>query len=221
VANLFDLFNNDNAQAAADAQKSGILAGQSNATSAINTGLGQATGSYMAGLQPFQANTATANQGTTALGNLLGLNGAAGNASATTQLQNTPGYTFALDQGTQNAMRSQAATGQLASGATDVDLQKVGQGTALNSAYAPYLQALQQYLPYSTQSAQGQGALYSGLANTQSQAGNSIGSLNYSAATGIGNAQANADLANNQAAANQFGALKSGLSAGAQLLAFL
>jgi hypothetical protein len=209
MASIFDLFNNDNAQAAADAQKAGITAGQTQATGAINNGLTQATGSYMAGLQPFQANTATANQGTTALGNLLGLNGAAGNASATTQLQNTPGYQFALDQGSQNAMRNQAATGQLASGATDVDLQKVGQGTALNSAYAPYLQALQQYLPYSTQNAQGQGALYSGLAGTQSQTGNTLGSLDYSAATGIGNAQANADLANNNAAANQFGVLKS------------
>jgi hypothetical protein len=209
MASIFDLFNNNNAQDAANAQIGGIGAGLTQATGAINTGLGQATNSYMAGLQPFQTNSAAANQGVTALGNLLGLNGAAGNASATKQLENTPGYTFALDQGTQNAMRNKAATGQLASGATDVALQQVGQGTALNSAYAPYLQALQQYLPYSTQNAQGQGALYSGLANTQSATGNTLGSLDYGAATSRGNAQANADLANNAAAANQFGALSS------------
>jgi len=95
---------------------------------------------------------------------LLGLNGPQGNANATATLQNTPGYQFALDAGNQSVLRNQAATGQLASGATDVDLQKQGQGTALNSAYAPYLQALQQYLPFATQNAQGQGALYSGLA---------------------------------------------------------
>lgn len=221
MASIMDLFNNDNAQAAADAQKAGIATGQTQATGDINKGLTQATGSYTAGLQPFINNTATANQGTTALGNLLGLNGAAGNASATTQLQNTPGYQFALDQGTQNALRSQASTGQLASGATDVDLQKVGQGTALNSAYAPYLQALQQYLPYSTANAGGQGSLYAGLAGTQNANFGQKASLDYGAATSAGNAQANADLANNAAAANQFGALKSGLSAGAQLLAFL
>jgi hypothetical protein len=221
MASIMDLFSNDNAQAAADAQKAGIATGQTQATGDINKGLTQATGSYTAGLQPFINNTATANQGTTALGNLLGLNGAAGNASATTQLQNTPGYQFALDQGTQNAMRNKAATGQLASGATDIALQQVGQGTALNSAYAPYLQALQQYLPYSTASAGGQGALYSGLAGAQSQAGNTLGSLDYGAATSAGNAQANADLANNNAAANQFGALKDAVSTGAQLLAFI
>jgi hypothetical protein len=212
MASIFDLFSNNNAQQAANAQTAGINTGLTQATGAINNGLGQATSSYTAGLQPFQANTATANQGTTALGNLLGLNGAAGNASATQQLQNTPGYQFTLDQGSQNAMRNQAATGQLASGATDVALQNLGQQTATASAYQPYLSALQQYLPYSTQSAQGQGALYSGLAGTQSTTGNTLGSLDYGANTSIGNAQANAALANNAAAANQFGALSTGAS---------
>lgn len=207
MASIFDLFSNTNAQDAANAQIAGITSGQQQATSSINNGLNQATQSYTAGLQPFIQNTATANQGTTALGNLLGLNGAAGNASATQQLQNTPGYQFTLDQGTQNAMRNQAATGQLASGATDVALQNLGQQTATASAYQPYLQALQQYLPYSTQSAQGQGTLYSGLAGTQSNTGNTLGSLQYGAATSIGNANANADLANNAAAANMFGGI--------------
>lgn len=218
MASIFDLFNNNNAQDAANAQISGINNGLSSATGAINTGLANATNSYTAGLQPFINNSATANQGTTALGNLLGLNGAAGNASATQQLQNTPGYQFTLDQGAQNVMRNKAATGQLASGATDLALQQQGQGTALNSAYAPYLSALQQYLPYSTQSAAGQGGLYAGLAGTQSATGNTLGSLNYGANTSIGNANANADLANNAAAANQFGAVKAGVSLGAQLL---
>lgn len=221
MASIFDLFNNDNAQAAADAQKAGIATGQTQATGDINTGLSQATGSYTAGLAPFQANTATANAGTTALGNLLGLNGPAGNASATQQLQSTPGLQFALDAGDQSVLRNQAKTGQLASGATDVDLAKVAQGTATQAAYAPYLQALQQYLPYSTANAQGQGALYAGLAGTQSTAGNTKGSLDYGAATSAGNAQANADLANNAAAANQFGALKSGLSLASNLIGFL
>lgn len=221
MASIFDLFNNDNAQAAADAQKAGITAGQTAATNDINTGLTQATGSYTAGLAPFQANTATANAGTTALGNLLGLNGSAGNASATQQLQSTPGLQFALDAGDQSVLRNKAATGQLASGGTDVDLTKVAQGTATNAAYAPYLQALQQYLPYSTASAQGQGTLYSGLAGTQSTAGNTLGSLDYGANTSIGNAQANADLANNAAAANQFGALKAGASLASNLIGFL
>lgn len=210
MASIFDLFDNNNAQAAANDQISGIQQGEAQATNSINTGLNSATNSYLAGLQPAQTNSAAANQGVNALGNLLGLNGAAGNASATQQLQNTPGYQFTLDQGTQNALRNQAATGQLASGATDVALQNLGQQTATASAYQPYLSALQQYLPYSTQNAQTQGGLYAGLAGTQSNTGNTLGSLQYGAATSVGNANANAALANNNAAANQFGALTTG-----------
>ena len=210
MASIFDLFSNTNAQDAANDQINGIQQGEQQATNSINTGLGQATNSYLAGLQPAQTNSTAANQGVNALGNLLGLNGAAGNASATQQLQSTPGYQFTLDQGTQNALRNQAATGQLASGATDVALQNLGQQTATASAYQPYLQALQQYLPYSTQNAQTQGGLYAGLAGTQSNTGNTLGSLQYGAATSIGNANANAALANNAAAANQFGALTTG-----------
>lgn len=221
MASILDLFDNNNAQQAANAQISGIQAGQANASSALNTGLGQATGSYTAGLQPFIANTNTANQGTTALGNLLGLNGASGNASATQQLQNTPGYQFALDQGTQNYLRNQSATGQLASGATDVGLQSLGQNTATQAAYQPYLSALQQYLPYSTASAQGQGSLYAGLAGTQTGVAGQQASLNYGAATSMGNAQANADLANNNAAANQFGAIKAGAGLASNLIGFV
>lgn len=217
MASIFDLFDNSNAQDAANAQISSIQQGQQQATQAINQGTNAATQSYMAGLQPAQQNSAAATQGVNALGNLLGLNGAAGNASATQQLQSTPGYQFALDQGTQNALRNQSATGQLASGGTDVALQNLGQQTATAAAYQPYMQALQQYLPYSTQNAQTQGSLYSGLAGTQATAGNTLGSLDYGAATSQGNAQANADLANNAAAANQLGAL----TTGAKLLAMV
>jgi hypothetical protein len=221
MASILDLFNNDNAQDAANAQIASIKAGQTQATGDLSTGLTNATNSYTAGLQPFIANTATANQGTKALGDLLGLGGASGNASATQQLQNTPGFQFALDTGSQNVLRNQAATGQLASGATDVALQNLGQNTATTNAYQPYLQALQQYLPFSTQSAQGQGSLYSGLAQTQSGTAGQQASLDYGANTSQGNAQANADLANNQAAANQFGALKAGAGLATSLMAFV
>lgn len=221
MASIFDLFNNDNAVDAANAQKAGIAAGQANASSELTQGLNSATGSYMAGLAPYATNTANANKGVTAYTDLLGLNGPQGNANATAALQNTPGYQFALDAGNQSVLRNKAATGQLSSGATDVDLQKQGIGTATNTAYAPYLQALQQFLPFATQSAQGQGALYSGLAGTQSASHGQQASLDYGAATSAGNADANADLANNQAAANQFGLAKAGVSLGAQLLGMI
>lgn len=220
MASIFDLFDNKNAQAAADAQKAGIAAGQANAGTELNNGLNLATTSYTAGLQPFQANLATDQAGQNAYADASGANGPAGNARAVTNFQTGPGYQFQLDQGTQNALRNKASTGQLASGATDVDLQKLGQGNA-NQAWQQYLTNLQPFLGQSTANAGGIGSLDAGLGTLQNANKTQQASLDYGAATSAGNAQANADLANNNAAANQFGALKSGLSTGAQLLAFL
>lgn len=220
MASIFDLFSNNNAQDAANAQIAGINAGQANASTELNNGLNLATGSYNAGLQPFQANYATDQLGQNAYADATGANGAAGNARAVQNFQTGPGYQFQLDQGTQNALRNQASTGQLASGATNVDLQNLGQGMA-NQSWQQYITNLQPFLGAAGQSAAGIGGLYSNLGNLQNQNKGQQASLDYSAATGAGNAQANADLANNAAAANQFGALKAGASLASNLIGFL
>ena len=51
MASIFDLFNNSNAQDAANAQTAGINAGLTQAQGSINNGLNQATQSFTAGLQ--------------------------------------------------------------------------------------------------------------------------------------------------------------------------
>lgn len=220
MASIFDLFNNDNAQAAADAQKAGIAAGQAQATGNLNRGLDLATGSYTAGLQPFQQNYATAQGGQSAYADATGANGPEGNARAVQNFQTGPGYQFQVDQGAQNVMRNKAATGQLASGATDVDLQKQGQGMA-NQSWQQYITNLAPFLGQATANAGGIGTLQAGLGNLQNQNLGQQASLNYGAATSAGNAQANADLANNAAAANIFGALKGGASLASNLIGFL
>jgi hypothetical protein len=220
MASILDLFNNKNAQDAADAQKAGIATGQAQGGADLGQGLNLATTSYTAGLQPFQQNYATDQAGQNAYADATGANGAAGNARAVQNFQTGPGYQFQLDQGTQNVMRNKAATGQLASGATDADLQTLGQGQA-NQAWQQYLTNLQPFLGQSTANAGGIGSLYSGLGNLQNQNLGQKASLDYGASTSAGNAQANADLANNAAAANQFGALKGAVSTGAQLLAMI
>lgn len=229
MASIFDLFSNDNAQDAANAQKAGIDAGKTQATDALNSGLDLATQSYLSGLQPFQTNYTTANNGENAYADATGANGTAGNERAVQNFQAGPGYQFQLDQGTQNVLRNKAATGQLASGGTDTDLAKYTQGLADNT-WQQYVQNLSPFINQATASASGIGGLYSGLAGTQNQNRGQLASLDYGAATSAGNAQANADLANNNAAANQFGALSSlaslgssaaGSGAGAALLAMI
>lgn len=220
MASIFDLFSNVNAQDAANAQIAGITAGQTQANTALNTGLTTATNTANAGNAATNANLATDQAGQTAYANATGANGAAGNAAAIQNFQTGPGYQFQLDQGSQNVLRNQAATGQLASGATNTDLLNYGQGQA-NQAYQQYVQNLQPFIGASTANAGTAASAGTALAGLQNANYGQQASLDYGAATSSGNAQANADLANNNAAANQFGALKSAASTGAQLLAFI
>lgn len=220
MASIFDLFNNNNAQDAANAQIAGIQQGQTQANTALNQGLTTATNTATAGTAPTLTNLATDQAGQTAYANATGANGPAGNAAAIQNFQTGPGYQFQLDQGSQNVLRNQAATGQLASGATDVDLQNYGQGQA-NQAYQQYVQNLQPFIGASTANAGTAAGAGTALAGLQNANYGQQASLDYGAATSQGNAQANADLANNAAAANQLGALKSAASLGSTLLGFL
>lgn len=167
-------------------------------------------------MQPFLQNYGQAQQGTTALNNALGLNGASGNASATAAFKNNPGYNFQLQQGQNSILANQAKTGQLASGATNLDLDQYSQGLA-NQGWNQYVQNLQPYLGASNSAAQGIGGLYSGLGNQLSSLYQNQGNMNYGANASIGNAQANADLAGLNASANGLGAIAGGLGLGAKL----
>lgn len=209
MASIFDLFSNTNAQDAANAQIAGITTGQQQANTALNTGLNTATNTANAGNAATNANIATDQAGQTAYGDALGLNGPAGSAAAVANWQATnPAYAAQLQQGSNNVLRNQAATGNLASGATDVDLQTLGQNQA-NATYQQYLTNLQPFIGASTANANTAASAGTALAGLQNANYGQQASLDYGAATSQGNAQANADLANNNAAANQFGALSS------------
>lgn len=222
---LFDLFSSGDTdqaiQDAANQQIAGIQRGQKLATDAINTGnqnlqtgYGQAGSTYQGLINQYQP-------GVTAYGNALGLGGTSGNNSAMATLAATPGYQFALQQGSQNALRHNAATGQLNSGKSDVDLANYASGLA-NQTYSTYLSGLLPYL-------QGNQSATTGLAGTQSGLGNALNSnqgllanLGYTAATGIGNANANSTIgqaqADQAAGKNVFSALG---GIGSALLGFL
>jgi hypothetical protein len=201
---IFDIFTNQNAQDAANAQIAGIQQGQQTAQQALAGGNQALTTNYTAGLQPFLTNYGQAQGGVNQYLAALGIGGAGGAAGAQQiqqMLQNTPGYQFQLNQGTQNVLRNAAQTGTTASGATLNALQNQGQGLA-NTTYQQYLQNLQPFLGASGQAAGGIGSLYSGLGQGLNQNANTLAQLGWTANTGIGNAQANADLAANQASAN-------------------
>lgn len=216
---LFDAFNNNAQSAAAGAQTAGIQNGIGQLNTAFGQGRGSLNTNYSAGLQPYLQNYGQAQQGGTALGNALGLNGASGNAAATTAFQNNPGYNFQLQQGENAVLANQAATGQLASGKTNIDLNNYAQGQA-NQGWNQYVQNLQPYLNQENNAASGIGGLYSGLGNQLNSNFMNQGNAQYGADTSIGNAQANAQLGNLTASQNGLGAIVGGAELGAQLFGF-
>lgn len=228
MASIFDIFTNDNARDASNAQIAGINAGQAGATSNINQAISSLTGNYGAGanalntnftaaLQPFLQNNKTANAGVTQLGNVLGLNGQGGNDAAMAALQNTPGYQFALKSGDDAINAAEAASGKNFSGNQLIDLSKFNQGLASQN-YNNYVGQLEPFLQAQNASASGIGNIYTGLGsslnansiglgNATANQYDTLGNLSWNANTGIGNANANADLAQNQASKNIWGAL--------------
>jgi hypothetical protein len=198
---IFDIFSNSDAQQAAQAQIQGLNAGNALATGNINQGIGALNTNYTAALQPFLQNYSQAQGGTTQLGNLLGLNGASGNQSALTALQNTPGYQFQLQQGDAAINAQAAASGQNASGNQAIALSNYNQGLA-GTTYNQAVQNLMPFLGASQNAASGIAGVNTGLGNQTANQYDTLANLNYQTQTGIGNANANADLAAYNASGN-------------------
>lgn len=211
---LFDIFNSGNADEAKDKQIAGLQKGYDQASGFLGQGRDALTTNYAAGLEPYQQNydlySNQSQQGVTALGNLLGLNGQSGYDQAVSQFQTSPGYEAAVSEGTENVLRNQARTGDLRSGKTNVDLQNVAQNLQ-NKEWNNYTTNLQSYANSGQQGAQGAasgiGSLYSGLGNQLNSSYGNQANLAYSTQTGMGNAEANAALASNAASGNFVNAL--------------
>lgn len=160
---------------AADQNRAIITGLQNTGNAIINTGeqksegaLNQAVGNY----QPYLDTGAGA---TTMYGDALGLNGADGNARATGAFQAGPGYQFALDQGTQAALRGASAAGMLNSGNTLTALTDYGQGRA-NQEYGSWLDRLAGASSQGLSAASGQGSALGSLSGLyQGTAGDRLG----------------------------------------------
>jgi hypothetical protein len=214
--NLFAAFSTQPQQNAANIQTGAAQRGFD--TVAQNYGLGQGAltsnfgqgadalrTSYAAGLSPLLANYAASSGGANAYGNATGANGAAGYADAFKNFQTSPGFQQAIDIGSQNVMRNQAATGQLASGKTNLDLQSFAQNMQ-NQQWQNYIQNLLPFLGQQTTTGgqiAGMDAGLGGQLNANSmglgtglnQGFQGVGNAGYGAYTSAGNANANAALA--------------------------
>ena len=124
--------------AAGDAANAQVQA----ANTAANTQLSMYNSTKQS-LSPF---TSLGSNAFTQLASIFGFGGNGSTApnmtALTSQLQQTPGYQFALGQGTQALDRSAASRGLDLSGGQLKDLTNYGQGLALSNAYQPYISQL-------------------------------------------------------------------------------
>lgn len=206
MASLMDVFTNTNAQNAANAQSGGIASGAAQAGGTLNAGLNSATGYYNQALNGYAPLASTANAGYNQYANAMGLNGASGNAAALTGFQNNPGYQFQVNQGINAVDRGAASRGALSSGGTVAQEQSTASNIA-NQGWNSYLSNLGQYNQLAPQIAGATSTINQNLGNLNYTNAQNNAGLQYGAATGEANAQANADLANNTASSNMWGAL--------------
>lgn len=114
-------------------------------------------------------------------------------------------------------MRNQAATGQLASGGTNIDLETIGQGLA-NNNWQQYVNNLLPFLGQSTSNAGGVLTGEAGLGTLQNTNQTTAANMAYGTNVGIGNANASADLAGLTQSGN---ILNAGMNAAKTVAAFL
>lgn len=217
---LFDIFSNDDAEAAAQARIDGLRAAYNRATSALNTGLDSANNYYGRALVPFTTLFNQGQGGINAYSDALGLNGAEGNARARAAFANNPGYQAQLDTGLQAIDRGAAARGMLSSGNTLAAEQKYGSDLT-NQSWNQYLSSFSPFMTLAGQGASGIGNVNTAQAGTNYGAGQDLAKYGWQMESGIGDANAAAQLANYNASQNMWGALMSGAQLGAKLLPFI
>ena len=196
MASIFDAFSAPNT---AGPQIAGLNQGYNLALPAIQQGSQDLTSYYTSALQPFTQDYNTATQGVNAYGNAVGANGSAGNQQATQAFWNNPSISASINAGAQNVNRNAAATGQLASGNTLNALQQQAQQTA-SGGWNNYVSSLSPYFNQQNQAAAGIAGVNTGLGSGLNANQNNIAGLGWSLGTGIGNAQANQNIENQQAA---------------------
>jgi hypothetical protein len=206
---IFDIFSSKPAEDAAAAKIAGLRAGQTSATGALDTGLTNANALYGQALVPFTTLSGKFGAGQDAYNDATGVNGAEGIARARQTFTSLPGYQEGIDMAVNLNDRQAAARGMLASGNTIADTTKLATDYA-SQRYGDYLTALAPNLGGATSAATGQAGVLTGQAANESGVASQKAGYGWNTETGIGNANADADLAKYNASGNFWNALLGG-----------
>lgn len=214
-----DLFSNDAAVNAANAQAAGLNKGRREAYKYIDQGQADYTGQSNQALGYYDQLNATGQKANTTYADALGLNGADAGAAARSAYTTSPGYDFQMEQGLQALDRQRAASGSLASGGASADAIKYATGLA-SQDYGSWLDRLAGLNTQYGNTTNARAAITTGLGDTLYGTGLTKGQIGWNTETGKGNAYAQAEMNKYNVAGNTLGAAMGGATLGARLLGF-
>lgn len=215
---IFDgIFNTKPQQAAAGAQTAGLNNAYTDASGQINTGQATTNADYAAGLAPYTENLAVTQPGQQAYGDATGANGAAGYAKALDNFQTNPGQAYQLQVAKDAVMRGASQAGTEASGGTLTALSDRSQGIAQQN-WQQYITNLLPFVGASTANAGGVAGVSTAKAGTDSGFAGKLADMAWQKDTGIGNANASADLAQTNVNGN---IINAGMNAAKSIASFI
>jgi hypothetical protein len=210
MGNLFtDLFTNDNEEEAARQKAAGLQAGRTQAFDALDKGYGTASGLYDQARVPFSELYAKGSKGYDTYLDATGVNGAEGIGRAGDLYRSLPGYNAGQTMGLDLLERRAAARGDLGGGNTSADTIKFASDYD-STKYKDFLSALSGNAGVATTAAAGQGGLFSSQAGLAGSVGSDKARYAYGTEKGIGDAEAEATMANEKSSSNFWGALLGG-----------
>lgn len=207
MGNIFtDLFSSKPAEEAAAEKAKGFANAKADANAALDAGLAYANPLYGQAYGDFSDLSAKFGKGQDVYNDATGVNGAEGIARAGDLYKSLPGYSAGLNTGVDLLERRAAARGDLGGGNTSADTIKFASDYDAGK-YTNFLSALAPNLAGATSStAGGAGVLTSQAGANLGVAGQRAG-FDWNAATGTGQANADAALAPYAASQNFWGAL--------------
>lgn len=204
-----DLFSSKPAEDAAAKKIAGINAGMDAASSALDKGQASADALYSKAYTPFETLYSKFGKSVDTYGDATGANGPEGLARAKAAFTSMPGYTEGINMALDQNDRRAAARGILASGNTIADTTKLATDYA-SQKYSDFISSLLPGLSGAqTAAAGGAGVLTSNAAADLGVAGQKA-NYGYTGNVGIGNANADAEMAKYGASQNFWNTLMGG-----------
>lgn len=207
MGNIFtDLFSTKPAEEAAAAKAAGYTAGNTAAQGALDAGQAQATPLYGQAYGDFSTLGGKFGAGQDAYNDATGVNGQAGLDKAGAIVKGTMGYSGGLNTGIDAVDRGAAARGMLGGGNTSADIIKFASDYDANK-YGSYVSSLAPNLAGATSATAGGAGVLGAQATADQATAAQRAQYGYNAATGTGQANADAALAPYSASQNFWGAL--------------